>query len=73
MLGFEKCIIEIKKIKTKFYCLIIGGQGTNMLDHQELGKCVKKNELTVKMIPLNKEKFKQIVNFLKMIQNLRKL
>ena len=29
MLDFNQCLDEIAKIKTKSYCLIVGGQGTN--------------------------------------------
>ena len=49
MLGFEECIIKIKKIKTKSYCLIIGGQGTNNARSPKIwNRVLKKMKLTVK-------------------------
>ena len=69
MLGFEECIIKIKKIKTKSYCLIIGGQGTNNARSPKIwNRVLKKNEIDCKMIPLKKLKEKdlnKLLNFLK--------
>jgi shikimate dehydrogenase len=53
MLNFQECINEIKKIKTKNYCLIIGGEGTNNARSPKIwNKILKKNRINCKMIPL---------------------
>ena len=46
MLDFKECITEIKKIKTKSYCLIVGGQGTNNARSPKIwNRVLKKNKI----------------------------
>ena len=49
MLDFNQCLSEIAKIKTKSYCLIIGGQGTNFARSPKVwNKILKKNSSVYK-------------------------
>lgn len=67
MLDFNQCLSEIAKIKTKSYCLIIGGQGTNFARSPKVwNKILKKNKVDCKMIPLEVKKnhLKQLLKYL---------
>ena len=57
MLDFNQCLSKIKKINTKSYCLIIGGQGANKARSPKIwNKILKKNKFDCKMIPLEVKK-----------------
>ncbi len=67
MLDFNQCLGEIAKIKTKSYCLIVGGQGTNFARSPKVwNKILKKNRVNCKMIPLEVKKnhLKQLLRYL---------
>lgn len=57
MLNIKECIKEITKVKTKSYCLIIGGKGTNYARSPKIwNRILKKNKINSKMIPLEVKK-----------------
>ena len=67
MLDFNQCLSEISKIKTKSYCLIIGGHGTNFARSPKVwNKILKKNRVNCKMMPLEvkKNNLKQLLRYL---------
>ena len=68
MLNFNQCVSEIQKIKTKSYCLIIGGEGTNQARSPKIwNRILKKNKVECKMIPLEVKKnhLKLLLDYLK--------
>lgn len=57
MLNFIESVEEIKKIKNKSYCLIIGGHGTrNARSPKIWNKILIKNNINCKMIPIEIQK-----------------
>ena len=57
MLNYSECIQKIKKLKTRSYCLIVGGEGTNKARSPKIwNRVLRKNKIDCKMIPIEVKK-----------------